>query len=744
MAISYKEERLLNAQYLEWHAKEIRAGRVAKPPPFPYDPSKKLIPEILESKRVRLGEPLQKLEGELLGFKAARATGQPVDPQRLLSVHREAERLRIQGTDIALATREQAEHASFMRGSRAGIGKGSAPTKRAGGILGKIIKNRRLLLGGAAATLALGYMFSGDDRVYNTIPGLHPGSEGLGANVLRDHSDFGSGYMADKVFRGLRQTVTEESYDEYTKYKSPARKRAEASLSAFAAGKENLLKFPAMGDIGFAAKTRAQLTEFKEEFASRWDPLRKIAKEVFKDSADDVAFKQLTQSKAFKEAIATGMKTPGKKLGEGIQGEVWGYATKMRVGDKMHDFEFAVKRGTKSEASGLSDIIRHEERLAETFRTEAKSMKALGKERAPSLYGRGRDFGLDEESVVMEQFQLGRSIQEAPLDADEVTDLMSFMKSAHKRGITHTDMHGKNVVRAINPATGKEEVAALDWGLANRFQKTGGIGGTEEAATYTKGAKILQERLQESVGRPVGFHEFSEVADILRVKGHGAGVAKTSRSSTHAVNSIYLYEKAAGEVRVLEKQLLAVKSDSSIKKVFVRQAEEGLEEAAATLADRDKLLSEVADNVANHLASGNRSIAKVPSPLKGSGLEFSFNNPPAGSSGLEFSFGEAVSAARGTKETGTAVMNKVAKRIQKAEDIGQAATLQASWAAKTMKPEQSASLATALQGKARREAIRRNDRFNKLTKKSVGIGLRSSARATKGHAEFASSRSTVI
>ena len=46
--------------------------------------------------------------------------------------------------------------------------------------------------------------------------------------------------------------------------------------------------------------------------------------------------------------------------------------------------------------------------------------------------------------------------------------------------------------------------------------------------------------------------------------------------------------------------------------------------------------------------------------------------------------------------------------------------------------------------RAKRAAVERNRRFEELTRRSVGLGLRQSATATKGHTRFANQGSTAI
>lgn len=474
-------------------------------------------------------------------------------------------------------------------------------------------------------------------------------------------------------------------------------------------------KFSAMPNSGtFAAETREQLTEFKKDFASRWDPLRKIAKEVFGDTED--AFARLTNSEQFKKAISTGLKGSGKKIGIGAQAETWVYKTSMDLGGKSHEFEFVVKRAGPSSATTPSALFRQQESFARTMRDEARSLQELGSTRAPSYYGHTRDFGLNEEGVIMEKFNLGEGVKKRKLNEVEYGDLRDFMKSAHVKGITHTDLHSENVVRAFTPE-GKSEVAVLDWGLANRFLENSGIGGGQEAMMLTGGASILRKGIQKRVGRPVGSQEFSEVADMLRVEQHREK-GNVSKSSPLVVNSIYEHFNATRRLVESEDELLRLKS-SRVSTALMKDAEDELKSAQDLLSRRNDLINSVADDVSNFILNKQK-----PKPSFKYG-EFDFSS---GQISKSSSYGEFDFPSKQISDT-----TKGAPRIPSTSPS-------VSPYSKTTDARSQFAATHQMVQDSTRQAIKRNRKFAENSKQSVGIGLRSAHRATKGHMDYSSTK----
>ena len=574
----------------------------------------------------------------------------------------------------------------------------------------------KILLGGAGI-LATAIAFNKKED-FNTIEGLHPYSDGMGAQVLRDHSDFGSGWLglfsrsSSIAYRTSKEHIYRGAYDIYQLSEEERIRRASEKFNAFKEYKENKLKFPAMGSSNtFAARIRGEITEFKEDFASRWDPLRKLATKLYGESNE--ALGKLTGTSEFKSAVSTALKGEGKLLGKGAMGEARSYGAEMVLAGQKHKFDFVAKKAINEE-QGASAFVQRSQLLQDVARSESASMERLGHLRSPSLYGRGRDFGTDDTTIVMEKFNLTtplaeykeevfggetfkKIVAENPLSKDELVKLKSFMKTAHKKGITHTDLHKDNIVRAINPETGKSEIAVLDWGLANRFEEVAGIGGTQVSMANSVAMAKLQSGLLKKTGKVVSPQEYSKTADMLRVEAHSLLSKDSKRSSNLSVNAIYHLQNKQSQLREAQEILNHYKHLGNTKPALMDDAYLSVREAREAVNRANTLLDEVIDNASSYIMKGDSS-------------------PSA--KGLSIIEDAATVNLRsgGSSPAATRVMSK--------------------------KVSNSAIPTRVLQDKT--VAAKRNKRFEESARKSVGIGLRSSARATKGHTGFANQGSTIV
>ncbi len=735
--VSVLEAKQLDKEYMAWRAREIQAGRIPKPPVPPYDPAKKVVPFLSESGRKTLGAGLPELETEIAQIKATRATGKAVDYSRAMAVGDEVARLKQQEADIAWSIGEQTGYEKFVRGPR-GVATQPAtrahPLKKAVGWWKGLRTRNKLLFGGAgvvAATLA----FGGKEN-HNTIEGLHPFSDGMGTQILREHSDFGSGFVGLKgilfhegyaTFQATKEQLYKGGIGAYSLYEWERTRGARETFSRFAAHKENQLKFPAMGDRGsFAAHMRGEITEFKDEFASRWDPLRKLATKLYGESNE--ALGKLTARPEFRAAVGTALKGEGKLLGKGAMGEARAYAGEMVLKGQKHKFEFVAKTTLGRGAKTQSAIVAEQEFLHKFAAAEGAAMEKLGHLRAPSLYGRGGDFGVEKNTLIMEKFnltkplveegkitlpsgfQITKAAKENPLSADEVVQLKSFMKEAHKKGITHTDLHADNVVRALNPETGVAEPAILDWGMANRFQEVAGVGGTQAHIMETGAAAVLRSKVLKNVGRDISGKEFSEVTDLMRIEAHRFG-SKANRSSRQAVNSVYDFQRKQMNLSEAVDELNHLKQLDSVKPVHMKAAETLVSQRQTAMDASSELLGEVADSVSNYIMKADHapSVAKTATELL---------------------------------PKGTNVLRKVVNKGVKKQELAYADTVIAD--TMRMSAVETNNLAATMANKARKAAVARNRRFEEITRQSVGVGLRQSAKATKGHTTFSSTGSTVV
>jgi len=287
------------------------------------------------------------------------------------------------------------------------------------------------------------------------------------------------------------------------------------------------LKFPGMPDRGFAPGTRESLTEFKAKFASRWDPVRRIAVEVFKGMEKEQAFKKLVSSEGFRSALARGMKRGGKYLGGGEMSQVRGYAATYMApierGGKTYKFEFAAKTDIPGR---LKPKLQKE-----VYKAEKVALEQLGHLRAPSLYGTGKDLGLEGNVILMEKFKNFQSLEGIAFKED-VEVLKGFLSEAHKKGIAHTDLFSGNIGTVWTEA-GDIELAILDWGMANRFVKSAGIGGHQPIVPEL--LESLSKVSREKLGREIGLHEYSQMADIARLEGY----ATPNNWSKYGINALY-------------------------------------------------------------------------------------------------------------------------------------------------------------------------------------------------------------
>jgi endonuclease YncB( thermonuclease family) len=235
-------EKALEREYSEWRAKQIELGVIPKVVP-PYDPEKKKIPFHPEAGRKRYG-PLSQLEPERSRLRAAAIAGEPVDIKRVAEIGPEVSRLRKQEQDIAQSlfmeqqerrfvaesygwtkpsaqaageeygeawARESAKRAWHEEAPRlrevavqgADIEEDIARRARANPYIqdappGKfkrlLTKRNALIAGGVFGIYGAARLLASKEN-HNTIEGLHPGSFGIGAEMIRSHSEFGSGYQ---------------------------------------------------------------------------------------------------------------------------------------------------------------------------------------------------------------------------------------------------------------------------------------------------------------------------------------------------------------------------------------------------------------------------------------------------------------------------------------------------------------------------------------------------------------------
>lgn len=408
---------------------------------------------------------------------------------------------------------------------------------------------------------------------------------------------------------------------------------------------------------GLSEHVRKALTEF----GSGWDPMRRIAKEIFGESAD--SFKQLTSLPEFKQALKSGIESGGKQLGEaGMQGYVKAHQGLLKYKGKEYPFEFAVKHAT----GNLGDFVTKDAYLA-----EIKAGSTLGHLNAPSLYGASDDIGI-EGAFAMEKFNVSSSAN--VLSKQEVNQLTGFIEEAHQAGITHTDLHSGNVLKVLDDA-GKEQIGVIDWGMANRFERSAGIG-AHQAGT---GAHHFAIKLLEEKAPGLSMHEYSQMSDLARAKTYG--LEKTSRERRIANQSINIFY--AGALKETKKENIDTIVDSVLSQ-----------------SNSLELSPSVRDlSIISPVTQGTAKIGKLLEKTQ------------------DVAYLKTAADTISTDKTIMAQPQTVAtKNIKK-------------------KPMPHVPQKTIAE---RRQTIKRVQNFNEVSTRAVGLGNRQSHKATRGHSRFSS------
>lgn len=357
--------------------------------------------------------------------------------------------------------------------------------------------------------------FSGKDDAHNTIEGLrHDG--GLSEGIRKDLTQFGSGFDILKPI--LQYESINEGKDRFIEGKK--KRYTVDKKSRFSGRDDQYNTIEGLLHTGLARDIRQGLTEF----GSGWDPVRAMARAIYKNLDEQEAFDAFRRSDLFKGAIATALKTPGKKLGEGLAGSVKGYTATIEHGlkDVPTQFSFAAKKASRGEMFAEEMTLRPSLSEAEQFiikkrykgledamlEAETSSLSKQAHD-LPSLYGTGKEFGLDEDTILMEQFKgtalnkLGRN-----LTPDELVDLQQSVNRMHGAGITHGDLHRGNIM-----LTESGKIGIIDLGMSKRLSDPR-INKHHFQAVMDK--PIQQAALRE-LGREVNVEEFSKMLDVTDV-----------------------------------------------------------------------------------------------------------------------------------------------------------------------------------------------------------------------------------
>jgi endonuclease YncB( thermonuclease family)/tRNA A-37 threonylcarbamoyl transferase component Bud32 len=258
------------------------------------------------------------------------------------------------------------------------------------------------------------------------------------------------------------------------------------------------------------------------DFGSSWDIVRSIAKGMYKGVDADEAYQLLMKNQDFTSAIRKAIEGGGTKIGSGLTADVYSHTANFKHGiaDLPEEFEFITKQYTPSRLveRGIKEAT-SQKIIESSISAETKALRELGGLNAPSLYGTDKNILVMEKfkgktlEAVKETIPEGELFTKTPLSEREGSELYSFMRQAHKKGISHTDLHTENIMRVDTPEGSK--IGVIDWGMANRLEglskplwEQAGI----EEASRTAGYEILK--------RDIPLKEFQERLDIGRVYAH--------------------------------------------------------------------------------------------------------------------------------------------------------------------------------------------------------------------------------
>lgn len=220
-------------------------------------------------------------------------------------------------------------------------------------------------------------------------------------------------------------------------------------------------KFSGMPNSGtMAAEIREQLTEFKKDFASRWDPARNIAASVFKGIKGRKALNLLKKTEEWKTMLSTAEQL--KELSYGSYGTTYLMEGTFR-GEK---FKFVKKVPNTKIVDENSDFLTggpsKEKRIA-ALKKEASVMPIVQDRIAPSVYG------FDEETnALYMELMPGKTLHELHQEGTKIPinkilkEIKQEAKKVAKQGVKNTDIHSNNIM--YDPETGK--VSWIDWGIA--------------------------------------------------------------------------------------------------------------------------------------------------------------------------------------------------------------------------------------------------------------------------------------
>lgn len=210
-----------------------------------------------------------------------------------------------------------------------------------------------------------------------------------------------------------------------------------------------------LSDSGLKQHVRHSLTEF----GSGWDPMKSLAKQMFRNTDDSV--RRLKASSSFREALASGKEI--KQLGEGL----YGSATLMETQIGGNTFQYVKKDINSSIAEKFAgfgdDLAPSIGRRQEALKSEYAALGKVSDRISPSPYM----FDQKSSSLYME-YMPGKTLNSMEnVPENIVNKIKAESVIAGQRGVFNPDIHRGNVL--YDEVTNR--VSWLDFGLAKTSNK---------------------------------------------------------------------------------------------------------------------------------------------------------------------------------------------------------------------------------------------------------------------------------
>jgi hypothetical protein len=172
-----------------------------------------------------------------------------------------------------------------------------------------------------------------------------------------------------------------------------------------------------------------------------------------------------------------------------------------------------------------------------------------------------------DNSLIMEKFNVVSDFKKAKMTSEEGINLKRFMGKVHEMNLTHTDLHGENLVRVVTDRG--EEAAILDWGFANRFA------GNNPGADL-RGQVLVNKLSKQYLGESISLYDYSKLADMKRIEAYTSGEEKlVHHMGINAVVSAKdedMTKAAIKEVLALKNRNITSQIDSTTEIVSDSQA----------------------------------------------------------------------------------------------------------------------------------------------------------------------------